>query len=157
MVFLPTAEALTPCLTQRLTPETREKWKERYRVTKKYGVRVGFASVSGVGCWTLVKEAAKDGVKRHAKRYMGTILVNSGLTCVSGGIPLLTNATKVVKYAKACHSVCAASWRAAHNVAELPFIICDYAIFGEYVPSCGESDYDLFSNDATDFVRSFTD
>ena len=102
----------------------------------------------------MVKEAAKDGVKRHAKRYIGCILVNSGLTCVSGGIPLITNATKVVEYSKACHSVCAASWRAAHNIAE---IMCDYAIFGEYVPSCGESDYDLFSNEATDFVGVFTD
>ena len=151
MVF-PTAEALTPCLTGRLSPETRKIWKERYRITKKYGVRVGFGAISGTGCLTLVKEAAKDGVKRHAKRYIGGILVNSGLTCVSAGIPLLTNATKVVKYSKACHSVCAASWRAAHNVAELPLILCDYAIFGEYVPSCGESDYDLFSNEATDYT-----
>lgn len=83
--------------------------------------------------------------------------INSGLTCISGGIPLLTNTTKVVKYSKACHSVCAASWRAAHNVAELPLIICDYAIFGEYVPSCGESDYDLFNNEATDFMSEFID
>jgi len=67
------------------------------------------------------------------------------LTCVSGGLPLLTNATKVVKYSKAVHSVCAASWRAAHNVAELPLIVVDYAVFGEYVPSCGEADYDVYS------------
>jgi len=156
-MVLPVAEALTPCLTQRLSAETRERWKERYRFGKKYGVRAGFGAITGTGCFTLVKEAAKDGVKRHAKRYIGGILVNSGLTCVSGGIPLLTNATKVVKYSKACHSVCAASWRAAHNVAELPLIICDYAIFGEYVPSCGESDYDLFNNEATDFMSEFID
>ena len=156
MVF-PTAEALTPCLTGKLPPETRDKWKERYRITKKYGVRVGFGAISGTGCLTLVKEAAKDGVNRHAKRYIGGILVNSGLTFLSGGIPLLTNATKAVKYAKACHSVCAASWRAAHNIAEFPLILCDYAIFGEYVPSCGESDYDLFSNEATNFVNTFID
>lgn len=156
MVF-PTGEALTPCLTGRLSHETRETWKERYRIAKKYGVRAGFGVISGTGCLTLAKEAAKDGIKRHAKRYMGGILINSGLTCVSVGIPLVTNATKVVKYSKACHSVCAASWRAAHNIAELPLILCDYAIFGEYVPSCGESDYDLFSNEATDFVSTFTD
>ena len=155
MVF-PTAEALTPCLTGRLSHETRETWKEGYRIAKKYGVRAGFGLISGRGCLTLAKEAAKDGVKRHAKRYIGSILFNSGLTCVSAGIPLLTNATKVVKYSKACHSVCASSWRAAHNVAELPLILCDYAIFGEYVPFCGESDYDLFSNEATDFVSTFT-
>ena len=57
-----------------------------------------------------------------------------------------------MKYSKACHSVCAAAWRGAHNIAELPLIVCDYALFGEYVPSCAESDYDIFSNEATDFI-----
>ena len=156
MVF-PTAETLTmPCLTQRLSPETRDKWKDRYRYTKKYGVRITFGVVTEIGCYTLVKEAATSGVKRHAKRYIGGILVNTGLTCISGGIPLITNATKIVKYSKACHSVCAAAWRGTHNIAELPLIACDYALFGEYVPSCGEADYDLFSNEATDFVSEFT-
>lgn len=147
---------LTPSLTGRLHPDTRAKWKERYRFTKKYGLRVAFGAVTGTGCYTLSKEAATDGVKRHAKRYLAVILINSGLTCVSAGIPLLKNATKVVKYSKACHSVCAAVWRGAHNIAELPIIFCDYALFGEYVHSCGESDYDLFSNEATDFVSKFT-
>ena len=156
MVLLPTAEALTPSLTQNLHPATRALWKERYRTAKKYGIRVAFTGVTGAGLLSLAKEAAADGVKRHAKRYIGGILVNGGLTCVSGGVPLITNATKVVKYSKACHSVCAASWRAAHNIAELPLIFCDYALFGEYVPSCGESDYDLYSS-TTDVVTEFMD
>jgi hypothetical protein len=154
MVFS-TAEALTPCLTQRLSPETRKNLKEHYRTTKKYGIRVGVGIVSGMGGYTLMKEAAKEGVKRHGKRYIGGLLINSGLTSISGGIPLITNATKVVKYSKACHSVCAAAWRASHNIAELPMIVCDYAIFGEYVPSCGEADYDLYST-TTDIVSEFT-
>jgi hypothetical protein len=54
MVF-PTAEALTPCLTQRLSPETRKMWKERYRYAKKYGIRATFGVVTGTGCYTLVK------------------------------------------------------------------------------------------------------
>jgi len=156
-MVLPTVVALTPCLTQNLSVERRNFLKQKYRIAKKYGIRAGFAAVTGTGCVTLIKEVATDGVKRHTKRYIGGILVNSGLTCVSAGVPLLTNATKVVKYSKAVHSVCAASWRAAHNVAELPLILCDYALFGEYIPSCGESDYDLFSNEATDFVNGFMD
>ena len=147
------AEALTPCLTQRLSPETRKMWKERYRYAKKYGIRATFGVVTGTGCYTLVKEAATDGVKSHAKRYIGAILINTGLTCVSGGIPLITNATKIVKYSnKAFHSICSAACRGAHNIAELPLIVCDYALFGEYVPSCGEADYDIFSNEETDFI-----
>ena len=100
------------------------------------------------------KEATVDGVKRHGKRYIGGILVNNGLTCISSGVLLLKNATKVVKYSKACHSACAAAWRTCHNVAELSLIVCDYAIFGEYVPSCGASDYDLYSP-TTDVFNEF--
>lgn len=151
MIF---TEALTPSLTGRLSPETRNRWKERYRRAKKYGIRTAFSGVTGAGLITIAREAATDGVKRHAKRYMGGILVNGGFTCISGGIPLLTNATKVVKYSKACHSVCAATWRMSHNIAELPLIFCDYALFGEYVPSCGESDYDIFST-TTDVINEF--
>ena len=103
MVFS-TADVLKPCLTSRLLAETRNIWKERYRIGKKYGIRTAFSGVTGTGLVTLAKEAAKDGVKRHAKRYIGGILVNGGLTCLSGGLPLVTNATKVVKYSKACHS-----------------------------------------------------
>jgi hypothetical protein len=83
------------------------------------------------------------------------ILVDTGLTCITGGIPLLTNASKIVKYSKACHSVCAASWRVSHNIAELPLVVVDFALFGEYVPSCGEADYDLYSN-TTDIFSDFT-
>jgi len=63
----PTVAALTPCLTQRLSPETRKNLKKYYRTTKKYGIRVGFGLVSGTGSYTLLKEAAKDGIKRHGK------------------------------------------------------------------------------------------
>lgn len=153
-MVLPTTEAFTLCLTGRLSSDTRAKWKERYRIGKKYGIRVAFSGVTGTGLASLAKEASVGSVKRHGKRYIGGILVNRGLTCMSGGLPLLTNATKVVKYSKACHSACAAAWRTCHNVAELPLIVCDYAIFGEYVPSCGESDYDLFS-ETTDVFNEF--
>ena len=112
--------------------------------------------VSGTGDYTLLKEASKEGVKRHGKRYIGGILINSGLYFVSGGIPLITNGTKIVKHSKTRHSVCAASWRASHNIAELPFILCDYVVFGEYIPSCGEADYDIFGG-ATDVFNQFTD
>lgn len=113
-----------------------------------------FAEITGTGVVTLLKEAASDGIKRHAKCYIGAILVNTGLT--SGGMALLTNATKVVKYSKAVHSVCAASWCAAHNIAEVLIIFVDSAIFGEYTPSCGDADYDIYSkttNVLSDFIE----
>ena len=91
-------------------------------------------------------------MKRHGKRYVGIIFLNTGLTCVSAGVPLITNATKLVQYGKTCHSICAAAWRASHNIAEMPLIFVDFVLFGEYVPSCGSSDYDLFSTNTTDIL-----
>ena len=69
MVF-PTAEALTPSLTGHLSADTRAIWKERYRTAKKYGIRTVFSGVTGTGLISLAKEAAADGVKRHAKRHI---------------------------------------------------------------------------------------
>lgn len=154
-MVLPSAEALTPCLTKRLSPERRNNLKEKYRKVKKYGIRFAFGSVTGAGVVSLAKDLAKDQVVFDGKRYLGTIFIAGGLTSVTAGIPLVTNATKIVKYGKACHSVCAAAWRASHNIAELPLIACDFALFGEYVPSCGESDYDVFSPTVTDVISSF--
>ena len=74
-MVLPTVEALTRCLTGRMSAETRSRWKERYRVAKKYRIWTAFAGVTGTGVATLIKEAATDGVKRHGKRYIGGILI----------------------------------------------------------------------------------
>lgn len=65
IIVLPVTEALIPC---RCSAETRNKWKERYRYTKKYGIRVVFAGVTSTGLVTVAKEACAYGVNRHAKR-----------------------------------------------------------------------------------------
>lgn len=150
----PQNEVLTPCLLSKCSPEIRQKLKESYKSLKKYGIRAGFGIISGAGMISLIKEAVADGVIRHGKRRIGCILVTSGLSLCSSGIVILSNTTKVLKYSKACHSVCAACWRSAHNIAEVPLILVDFAVFGEYIPSCGEIDYDLFS-DTTDIMVEF--
>ena len=147
---------LIPCLLGKCNSETRKTLKERYRYTKKYGLRAGFAAMTGNGIMKLIKEAATDGIKRHEKRYLGMILFNSGVTCISGSITILTNSTKVLKYAKACHSTSAAAWRVCHNAADFPLLAIDFLFFGEPVPSCGEADYDIFGNE-TDIFSAFTD
>lgn len=42
----PVTEALTPSLTGSLSPETRARWKERYRTIKKYGIRTAFSGLT---------------------------------------------------------------------------------------------------------------
>lgn len=82
-------------------------------------------------------------------------MIASALTFVSVRVRLLTNATKVVKSAKTCYSVCAASWRAAHNVAELQLIVVDFIVSSEYVLSFEAADYDLYSK-TRDIISEFT-
>ena len=55
-----------------------------------------------------------------------------------------TNVSKVVKYSKTVHLACAVSCHVAHNIAELPLIAFDHAVFGEYVLLCKKVDYDVF-------------
>lgn len=93
---------------------------------------------------TLEEEAVGEGVKCHGKRYLGAILFDGGLTSISAAVPLLTNATKIIKYSKAVHSTCAATWRCCQNLVEVPIIALGFDIFGEYLTSCQETDYDLF-------------
>jgi hypothetical protein len=66
------------------------------------------------------------------------------------------NVSKVVKYSKVVHLACPASWRVAYNIAELLLIAFDYVVFGEYVSSCREVDYDVYGK-ATDIIAEFTD
>lgn len=130
--------------------------EETISLYKKYGICAEFAGVTITRLARIAMEVTIDGIKLHAKCYLGVILVDTGLTCISGEIPLLTNTTKVVKYSKAIHLVCAAYWRVTHNIAELPIISVDYAVFGEYVSLCKEADYDVYST-RTYVIYIFTD
>lgn len=65
--------------------------------------------ITGTDLISLAKEAVVDGIKWHGTKYIEGILVSSGLTYVSGGVLLLPNSTKILKYAKIDHSVYAAA------------------------------------------------
>ena len=86
--------------------------KVHYRYVKKYEIRADCGLISGYEGYevmTLEEEAVGEGVKCHGKRYLGAILFDGGLTSISAAVPLLTNATKIIKYSKAVHSTCAAT------------------------------------------------
>lgn len=52
---------------------------------------------------SVVKEVVTDQFVRHGKSYLGVALINISGTCISGVVPLVTNAMKVVKIAKTTH------------------------------------------------------
>ena len=86
-MVIPIAKALTTtCLLGSMNAARRDPIKQRYRILKKYGIRAG------------VSKIAKEVTKRIVRKS-----VEYSYLCFSG-IPLLTNAPKVVKVAKTVHS-----------------------------------------------------
>lgn len=150
MVLLPEVESLTtPCLTGRMSPETRRRFRETYRKCKKYGIRGAIGSATGASICELAWEIGRGEFVTYGKRRVGILCIGAGTSLFSGGLVLATNATRVVKYARAGHKVIAAAYRATHNAAELPFLVLDYALFGEPVYSCEGNDYNWFGDEGT--------
>lgn len=79
-MVLQVAESLIPYFIKRCFVDTKNKWKDGYRCTKKYGIGSEFYRITGTGFVKSFKEAATDEVKRHAKLYISGILIDTGLT-----------------------------------------------------------------------------
>jgi len=130
--------------------ETREILRNRYRILKKTGKISGAALTGGIGLWGVAKEIGKDVVVYHGKRGLGSvIIVGAGWLCPIP-VKLVTNSTKIVKCAMCVSNTAAACLRASENLADMPLIVCDYFLFGEYVPTNRDTSYNLFNNNVTD-------
>jgi hypothetical protein len=159
-MVLPVADALTtPCLTNSMNPVARQKLKERYRIAKRYGIKAAWGVVTGSGILQLAKEVAKGKIVKQGKRKVGSLILLGCSHVGLGAVPLITNSTKIIKYAKKAHSVTSCIYRCAHDASEVPLIALDFMLFGEYVPSCPDNGYQLFnvSSDALDQIANLND
>jgi hypothetical protein len=133
--------------------DTREKLKARYRVMKKTGKISGGLITGGLGLWGLAKEIGKDTVVFHGKRGLGCAITGTiGWLCPVP-IKLMTNSTKIVRGAMAVSNTCAAAFRITENVADAPLVVCDFFLFGEYLPTNDATSYNLFNSKVTDRVN----
>jgi hypothetical protein len=145
-MVLPIAEALTtPSLTSRMSPAAREQLKEKYRTAKKYGIKAAWGVVTGAGLLEVGKEVVKGEVINRGKKRIGSLILLGCSHVGLGAIPLVTNSTKFLKYAKKAHSVTSCVYRCTHDASEVPLVALDFIVFGEYVPSCRENGYQLFN------------
>jgi len=159
-MVLPVAEALTtPSLTSRMNPAARKKLKEQYRVAKRYGIKAAWGIVTGSGVLELAKEVSKGAIVDQGKKKVGSLILLGCSHIGLGAITVVTNSTKVIKYAKKAHSVTSCIYRCAHDASEVPLIALDFMVFGEYVPSCPDDGYQLFnvSSDALDAIANLND
>ncbi len=144
-MVLPVSEALTtPCLTSRMNPEARKKLMEKYRSAKKYGIKAAWGTVTGAGVLELGKEVVKGEAVKYGKEKLGGLIILGCGHIGLGAIPLVTNSTRLIKYAKKAHSVTSYVYRCAHDASEVPLVALDFLVFGEYVPSCPKDGYQLF-------------
>ena len=159
-MVLPVAEALTtPSLTSHMTPTARQKLKENYRVAKRYGIKAAWGVVTGSGVLELAKEVAKGEIVKQGKQKVGSLILLGCSHIGLGAVTVVTNSTRVIKYAKKAHNVTSCIYRCAHDASEVPLIALDFLVFGEYVPSCPNDGYQLFnvSSDALDQLANFND
>lgn len=99
----------------------------------------------------VVKEVSKGEIIHHGKRKIGALILLGCSHIGLGALTLVTNSTKIIKFTQAAHSVTSAIYRCAHDASEVPLIALDFMIFGEYVPSCSDDEYQLF-NVSSDFL-----
>ena len=101
-----------------------------------------------VDSWTsVVKEVTKQTLKYGGRKALSYITT---LVCGyfgSASIILITKSTKVVKYAKTCHSICFDGFNIAELCASAPINMLEIAIFEK--PVMIESDgFDSFSKNS---------
>ena len=156
-MVLPVAEALTtPCLTRRMNPAARKQLKEKYRVAKRYGIKAAWGVVTGAGILELGKEVIKGEIINRSREKIGALLILASAHVGIGSIQLVTNSTKILKYAQKAHSVTSCIYRCAHDASEVPLVALDFLVFGEYVPSCPNDGYQLM-NVSSDALSNFDD
>jgi hypothetical protein len=144
-MVLPVSEALTtPCLTSRMSQAARKQLKEKYRVAKKYGIKAAWGAVTGAGVFEIGKEVVKGQLVNRGKERIGGLILLGCSHIGLGAIPLVTNSTRILKYAKKAHSFTSCIYRCAHDASEVPLVALDFLVFGEYVPSCPKDGYQLF-------------
>lgn len=138
----PIAEAFTtPCLTNNMNPVARKKFKEQYRKAKNYGIKAAYGVIIGVGVLEVTTDFTKGEIIRYGRRRVGLLILLACTHVNLGLVPLITNSTKIIKYAKTAHSVTSCICRCAHDASEVLLVALDFLLFGEYVPSCPDNDY----------------
>lgn len=136
--------------------DTRTKLKNRYCVLKKTGKISGGVICSGASLWGIAKDLAKDVTVYHGKRGVGVaIIAVCGWLCPVP-VRMITNSTRVIGVAMTISNSAAATIRICENVADAPLIVCDYFLFGEYVPTNNENSYNLYYTNVTDVHNQIT-
>ena len=98
----------------------------------------------GSGWVSVVKEAGKHSLKYGGRKALGCVTMVICGYFGTASIVLITKSTKIIKCAKASHSVCSGGLDVAELCASAPIAGLEIAIFGRPVVMEGQG-FDLFS------------
>ena len=153
MSFLtPNWNTRTRCLLSNWNKTDICALEHKYAQAKCVGIRAALGVMTGSGVISLAKKASKGVLQYYGRRWIGTAFITVGGYLGFGGLPLITNATKIVKYGKACHNGCAALMDATETTAGLPLIALEFAVFGRPVPKNPNSTFSLYP-ESSDFLK----
>jgi hypothetical protein len=115
--------------------------------TRSKGIRFALCTTFGGGWASVVKEAGKQSLKYGGRKALGCVTTVICGYFGSASIVLITKSTKIIKYAKVCHSACSGGLDVAELCASAPIAGLEIAIFGRPVIIEGQG-FDLFSKNA---------
>lgn len=125
--------------------------------SRSKGIRFAMATTFGGGWRSVLKEAGKQSLKYGGRKALGAVTTIVCGYFGSVGIVLLTKSTRVVKYAKICHSVCSGGLDIAELCASTPILAIEILVFGRPALLKAGQGFDAFEMGEIDPIDKFFD
>ena len=123
----------------------------KYSTAKRYGLRGVMMFASGAGVLGIVKDVAKGTVINYGKRKFAAVAINGALYVCSTAVMVLTNATKIIKWASRVHSATSFVFKCVEDTGNVVLLPFDLALFGQPIAVGVDGRFDLIKN-SSDFL-----
>jgi len=130
---------------------TYVKYANVYSGSKRWGVRGIYTFLGGTGLWGVAKEVAQGSVVQYGKRRLATVVIGGASYICAPAVAVITNATRVVKSCKVVYTTVGYAMEAVEDASHVPFLILDFALFGQPVPANKDGRFSSWSN-ITDII-----
>jgi hypothetical protein len=118
----------------------------RYQKAKKYGIRAVASLLSGAEIYQIVGEISKGTLRTWGRQKVATA-ATIVIGWVGGPVAIgFTNATKVVRTAKAVHTAAAFIIEIAEDTTNLSYLPLDLLFFGQPIPMGENNRFNILTN-----------
>ena len=138
----------------------REKWKGYYRNVKKGLVSTSVATLTGRDVLTFLTDVAKTEIKKKGYTFLGYIVPGVVSSSLGGFIYTLSNLQKVRTVGVLLYNLGGTIISGELQILDIPFILLDLTLFGEYVPTFNDTSGLFITNETVEtnkFLSEITD